>query len=295
MAREVYYRPPSEANSFIVRVMKGCPHNKCTFCNMFKDTPCHMLPVEEVVEGMEKDARELGPEHVGLVESMYLEGGDPLAMNTDKLLTIMGHARALFPNLARFACYATAKYTVKKTQAELDKLSAAGLRRVFVGLESGSDSILEATKKGCDTSDILNVGLKLARARIELDVSMMLGIGGLEYSHEHADSTAHVINAIEPQCVRVRTFIPKEGTELGADYLAGTFHLPGPHAILRELWRMVSKIGARTRLLSEHWSNYVLFDAWMPEAKEPLLAHIDKYLTLPETDFRKPGMDAVRS
>lgn len=295
MAKEVYYRPPSEADSFIVRVMKGCPHNKCTFCNMFKDVACEALPVEEVIAGMEQDARELGPEHIGLVESMYLEGGDPLALKTENLLTIMGNAKRLFPKLTRFACYATARYTARKSQAELDALAEAGLTRVFVGLESGSDAILEATRKGCMTSDILNVGLKLARARIELDVSMMLGIGGVEYSSEHAEMTAHVINVIQPHCVRVRTFIPKKGTELGNAWLAGEFHLPGPHETLAELWHMVSRLTARTRLLSEHWTNYIHFDAPMPQAKEALLDFIEQQVARPETDFRKPEIDSVRS
>lgn len=295
MDQEMYYRPPSEANSFIIRVMKGCPHNKCTFCNMFKDIKCEILPVADVIRGMEQDAAELGPENIGLVDSIYLEGGDPLVIETGHLLQIMRSACSIFPGLKRFACYATARNTVKKPQAELDALSQAGLRRLFIGLESGCDAILEETSKGCTLSDIFNAGLMLTRAGIEMDVSIMLGIGGMKYSLENAQGTAQAINAIEPGCVRVRTFMPKHGTELGDAYISGSFILPGPHAIMRELWLMVSKITARTRLLSEHWSNFILFDAYMPEAKEALLAYIDKHLAMPESEFRPIGIDAAKS
>lgn len=295
MGSEVYYRPPCEANSFIIRVMKGCPHNKCAFCNMFKDTRCRVLPIEQIIKGMEQDAAELGPDHIRLVDSIYLEGGDPMAIKTDRMLQIMQAGQRIFPALKRYACYATARFTVKKSQEELNALSKAGLRVVYVGLESGSDAILKRTKKGCSTADILASGQKLARASIEMDVSMMIGIGGKEDSQTHAIATARLINAIEPGCVRLRTFIPKTGTEIGADYLAGRFSLLSPHETLRELRLLVENISGNTRLLSEHWSNYVLFNAFMPEAKEPLLAYIDQHLDMPEENFRKPGIDAVRS
>lgn len=262
---------------------------------MFKDVRCRVLPLAQVLAGIDQDASDLSPEHIRLVDRMYLEGGDPLAIGTDHLLAIMKHARSRFPALKSFACYATAKFTVRKTQTELDALSEAGLRTLFIGLESGCDAILEATDKGCNTTDILNTGLKLAMAGIEMDVSMMLGIGGRIYSREHAISTAHVINAIEPQCVRVRTFIPKNDTRLGNEYLAGDFGLLTAHETMRELQLMAANINANTRLLSEHWSNFILFDAYMPGAKEPLLAYIGQHLARPESEFRQIGIDAVRS
>jgi radical SAM superfamily enzyme YgiQ (UPF0313 family) len=270
--------------------MKGCPHNKCTFCNLFKDIKCKALPLEEIFRGMDDDAKDLGQENIGLVDSIYLEGGDPLALRTVRLLAIMRHAKSLFPALTRFACYATARYTLGKTQEDLNALAEAGLKRVFVGLESGYDAILKSTEKGCTVADLLEVGRMLARARIEMDVSMMLGIGGKEYSHEHAIATARLISAIEPECVRIRTFIPKTGTELGGEYLNGNFTLMGPHDIMRELRLMVSEITGATHLLSEHWSDFVMFSAYMPGAKEQLLDHIDKHLAMPESEFRQVGI-----
>lgn len=295
MAQEVYYRPPAEAESFIVRVMEGCPHNRCAFCNMFKDIPCRVLPDQEIRDTMAKDAAWLGPERVRQVKSIYLEGGDPLSLGTGELLEIMAAAREFFPEVTRFACYATARFTVKKTDEELGHLAGAGLETVYVGLESGSDAILEATGKGCTTADLLKVSRNLGAAGIGLDVSMMLGIGGRSYSIPHAEATAHLLNLIQPECVRIRTFIPKKGTPLGDAYMEGNFQLPGVHETIRELRLLVSRITARTRLLSEHWSNFILFDAYMPEARLELLKYIDRHLLMPESAFRKTGMDEARS
>ena len=287
---EIFFRPPSEAESFIVRVMHGCPHNACTFCSMFKDIPCKVLPLEEVLDSLETDARYLGPRFIPKVQSMYLEGGDPLAIGSKHLLSVMNHARRLYPGLDRFACYATARFTIKKKPAELSVLAKAGLRRVYVGLESGLDTILESAKKGCTSADLMLAGKMLADAGIEMDVSILLGIGGKRYSSAHALMTAQLLDALEPDCVRIRTFVPKAGTELGADYLQGNFVLMGPHEILQELYQMVEHMHGKTRLLSEHWTDFIFFDAQMPLGKAPLLALIQQHLELPESSFRAVGL-----
>lgn len=292
---EVYYRPPSEAESFIVRVMRGCPHNACTFCNLFKGVPCKILPLEEVLAGLEQDAEDVSAKYLHKITSMYLEGGDPLAIPSKRLLAIMGHARKLFPQLERFACYATARFTIKKTQEELNALGVAGLRRVFVGLESGSGELLKSLRKGCTPEELILAGRMLAEAGIEMDVSMMLGIGGLERSNEHALETAALLNEIQPECVRIRTFAVKSNTELGNDYLNGRFTLMGPHDILRELRFLVENISGKMRLLSEHWTNFAHFDARMPEAGPALLEHIDKQLSIPEAQFRPVGITDRKS
>lgn len=293
MSQEVYYRPPSEADSHIVRVMTGCSHNKCTFCNTFRNVPCRILPFAEVAQAMEQDAAELG-HLVGKVQSVYLEGGDPMLMKAERLLEIMAHARKVFPAVRRFACYATARQITRKNQEKLDSLAKAGLQTVFVGLESGSDAILKRVNKGCASADLIKAGLMLASARITLDVSMMLGIGGLTDSREHALSTAQILNAIQPGYVRIHTFVPRQGTELGADYLAGRFILPGPHAVMRELRLLVSRLTAPIYLISNHWSNFVGFKAQMPDARDNLLAYIDKHLEKPESAFRAVGLDTGR-
>lgn len=287
MNAETYYRPPSEAESFIVRVMYGCPHNKCTFCNLFKDVPCKVIPLDEVLNGIDADVKAIGPSHLHLVESMYLEGGDPIAVSTPHLLEVMRYAKKRFPKLERFTCYSTAKSVLKKDFAELNTLARMGLKRVFVGLESGNDTILKLTQKGCTSNDLALAASVLAHSGIEMDVSMMLGIGGQAMSQEHALKTAILINKIRPACIRVRTFIPKIGTDLGDAVSRQSFALLSPHETLRELRLLVSQIEIKTQLLSEHWSNYVIFSAGLPGAKKKVLAYIDEHLELPEESFRQ--------
>jgi radical SAM superfamily enzyme YgiQ (UPF0313 family) len=291
---ESYFRPPSEAESFLVRVMRGCSYNKCTFCNIFKGIPLSFIPLKEVLSGIDQDAKNLGDKYLPLITSLYLEGGDPLAMPASTLLCIIDYARSCFPALERVACYATARSLVGKNPDELRALYRAGLRCVYMGLESGNDAILKMIRKGCTTADLLRAADLLAYAGIENDVSLMLGIGGKEHSERHAMDTSALLNAMQPACVRLTTYVPKEDTPLGEDYRRGRFNLLQPHAVLRELRLLVEHIDVPLRLLSNHWTNFIMFDACMPDDKQQILDVIDQAPRLPQAAFRPTEITALR-
>lgn len=288
-----FYRPPSEQDSFLIRVMEGCPHNQCTFCGMYKAIPCKVLPLDEILGGIETDAAELGEKFLPLLTSVYLEGGDPMALPLHSLRLIMQHVFTFFPALKRVACYATAKSILHKSDEELRELASLGLRRVHLGLETGCDSILEKTRKGCTRVDLVQSGHKLRQAHIENDVSIMLGIGSNALSVEHAIETARVINQIEPICVRVRTFTPTEGTAMGEDYKHGRIILMTPYEVLTEFRLMVEHITANTLVMSEHWTNFIQCIAHVPHEKEALLTLIDEALQSEPHTFRPVGITST--
>lgn len=291
---EQFFRPPSEEESFIIRVMRGCPHNRCTFCNMYKGIPVAVTPLEDVLRSIDMDTAGLGDTYLPFVRSLYLDGGDPLSLPTPHLLAIIAHAKDRFPCLTRVASYATARSLLRKSDGELAELAAAGYACVYTGLESGLDVILTSTCKGVSRAELLKAAEAAHRAGIAYDVSIMLGIGGAELSVLHADATASLLCASRPVCVRIRTFVPNTDTPLGDDYLAGRFALMEPHAILREQRRLVERITAPMRLLSEHWSNFVRFDAVLPEEKMELLALLDAKMEQSAEAFRAIGICSER-
>ena len=117
-----YFRPPNEAQSYLIRVMHGCPHNKCTFCNLFKKVRFKKIPFEEIQAVIDKDIEEFDPNFVAYIKSIYLEGGDPLVLKAENLLRVMEYAKKCFPSVDRFASYATARFTAQKKQEDLDAI-----------------------------------------------------------------------------------------------------------------------------------------------------------------------------
>ena len=288
--QQVFHRPPAEADSFIIRVMEGCPHNKCTFCGTFKKTPFRSLPLGEVLQGIANDARDLGPQYVPLVKSLFLEGGDPMALPTAQLNKIINHAKMFFPGIGHIACYSTVAQIKQKNDEELLILAAAGLKRVYVGVESGCNPILQAIQKGCTAEDMVLVAEKLRNAAIKNDVSIMIGIGGAELSERNAIDTGEILNVIQPYCIRVRTFVPYFFTQMGEDYMNGRFRLLSAHEALREMRLLVQAIREETFILGEHWSNFMHFAVQLPDAKDKLLEKIDEMMAKSLKSFRPVGI-----
>ncbi len=277
------YRPPSEAYSLLIQASIGCPHNKCTFCNMYKKTKFRLRTVEEIKEDLAA-AREYYGEYI---ESLFFPDGNTIVMKTERLVEILNYARQLFPHLQRITVYGSARFVDRKSAEELRQLKAAGLSRVHTGMESGDDVTLERIKKGTTCDQIISAGLKLKQAGIEVSEYYLTGIGGLERSREHAVNSARVLSAFSPDFIRIRTLVPYPGTPLYEEYHQGNFTLLTPHQALQELHWLVENLECDgSMLLSDHVANYWNIQGKLPEDKNKMLASIDHALSLDKSHFR---------
>lgn len=276
------YRPPSEAGSLLVQATVGCPHNRCTFCLVYKNIRFKVRPVKEIKEDLEEAARDSGER----VRTLFFPAGNTIAMPTEALAEICRYARILFPNLTRITVYGSSQFIVKKGAAGLGLLAEAGLSRIHVGWESGDNAILADIQKGA-TREVHAAAARLLReAGLELNAYIMLGIGGQENSRSHARQTAALVNQTPPQVLRLRTFVPKINTPLLADVLAGRFRMLSPHQVLAETAALLENITAPVRVESDHYTNYLNVSGNLPHDREKMLAVLEKALTRPESDFR---------
>ena len=154
------YRPPSEARSLIVQVTIGCAHNRCTFCSMYKDKQFRIRDLDEIFEDL-KSARAIYPK----VKRVFLADGDALVLPTDKLIAILDKINELFPERERISAYATPQDIMRKSSEDLALLKEKGLLMLYMGIESGDDTILQKIDKGVGRADMLEAGKK-AREKI---------------------------------------------------------------------------------------------------------------------------------
>jgi len=277
------YRPPSEAESLLVQATMGCPHNKCTFCMVYKEGPHFKIrPTVDICEDMDWAAQEYGP----FVTTVFFPAGNSIAMKTEDLSRICRYAHRVFPNLQRITIYGSAQYIESKGLAEMRQLAEAGLARIHVGLESGDNEVLNAVCKGASRQQQIEAGQIVMAAGIELSLYVLLGIGGRERSHAHALATASALNAIQPTFIRLRTLLPKKHTPLLDDIRAGRFQLLGPHEVLRETRKIVEALEVQSELASDHYTNYINVHGVLPEDQSQILAEIDNALQWDESSFR---------
>ncbi len=277
------YRPPSEANSLLIQATVGCPHNRCTFCMVYKDGIKYK---SRTVSDIKEDIINAKYQYGTNIQTLFFPAGNSIAMKTEHLVEICAFAKKTFPALKRITVYGSSQYIYKKGVEGLKQLAEAGLSRIHVGLESGDDEILTRIEKGTTAQQHIDAGKMAIAAGIELSVYVILGIGGKERSAIHAQETAKVLNAIEPHFIRLRTFVPKKGTPILDDVLNNKFLMLTPHEVLKESASMVKEITANSYITSDHYTNYINIEGQLPAAKEDCLDQIAQALTKDESQFR---------
>lgn len=249
------YRPPSEAHSLIVQATVGCAHNRCTFCNMYKDKTFRVRPVQQILADLEWARRHYGP---GILR-IFLADGDALVLPASQLLAILRAAARLFPALQRVAAYGTARDVLAKSEEELQSLAAAGLGLVYLGAESGDDETLHAVHKEVTAAQLAAAGQKLKRCGIHTSVTLISGLGGAPRLEQHALGCARLISAMRPEYASFLTLRLYQGTPLYSDVAAGRFERIGPQGIVTELELFLQSVDSPgTVFRTNHASNYVV-------------------------------------
>ncbi len=273
-------RPPSEASSLLVRVTRNCPWNQCTFCSSYKGTKFSRRTVEEVKKDIDSMAREYGDYPV---RTAFLQDGDSLVLKTEDVLEIIKYLKEKFPSIVRITSYARAPTLKRRTVAELTQLKEAGLTRLHVGMESGSEKVLKMIRKGITPDDIVVGGRHVKEAGIELSEYIMPGIGGRTLSEEHALETVRLLNMVQPDFIRVRTFAMHPRSSMRKMVEDGTFFPMTDEEIIREIRMLLEHLNAmHSYLVCGDFGLNLLMDVngYLDEDKERMLKGLDDYLSL---------------
>ena len=285
-------RPPSEAASLLIRVTRNCPWNRCTFCPVYKGQTFSLRPIDHVLKDIDTIHRFVIfiREHAGqsgkisreditslsaLSEpgertalnaalhwaasgmcSIFLQDANSLIIKPERLLTILGHLKDCFPWVERITSYARSHTIARISDTDLGLMAAAGLNRIHIGMESGSDKVLAMVSKGVDKATHIQAGLKVKKAGMELSEYVMPGLGGRALSREHALETADALNRINPDFIRLRTLAIPNHIELHRDISQGTFEKLNDREITHEILLFLENLdGITSAFKSDHILN----------------------------------------
>lgn len=270
------FRPPSEAESFILRVTRGCAHNSCTYCNMYRGVKFEKLTDDQI---MRQIAMAYSTDAEG-VRRVFLADGDALVLPTERLLNILAVLKKYFPNLERVSSYAAPRDILAKSVEELTELRRAGLALLYYGMESGDAQTLKDIRKGVNDKQSIEAGKQVIAAGMKLSIMIILGIAGKEGSTRHALATAHAINEIKPTMLSALSLMLYRGSELKEQFERGEFHPLTPAQLMEELKLIMEHVdlpeSEHMIFRSNHVSNYIRLAATLPRDKEQLLKDIDK-------------------
>jgi hypothetical protein len=311
-------RPPSEAGSLLIRITRNCPWNRCTFCPVYKGHVFSLRPVSHVIEDINQVHRciallrkcaitnskvfpadleripamqgagdqaalnaALHWAHTGM-RSIFLQDANSLIVKPADLLAILRHLQACFPWVDRITSYARSHTIARIKDEEMTDFRHAGLTRIHIGMESGSDKVLARVHKGVDKKTHILAGKKVKNAGIELSEYIMPGLGGRDLSAEHAMESADALNQINPDFIRLRSLAIPNRVELYQAYQSGAFVKLTDLETARELLLFLRALdGINSTVTSDHILN--LFEdvsGSYPHDKAKMVAIVGRFLTM---------------
>lgn len=311
-------RPPSEASSLLIRLTRNCPWNMCTFCRVYKKRQFSLRSVENIIKDIDfvhgyiegikqvvtpgghidnemintlynrfeqKDRTAFNAAmnwYVSGMKSIFLQDADSLIMKPDDLVCVLEHIKKCFPEVDRITSYARSHTIVRIKQDDLGRMANAGLNRIHVGMESGSDTVLKRISKGATKETHIKAGLKVKEAGMELSEYVMPGLGGINHSIEHALETASALNKINPDFIRIRTLAVTNGTVLAEEVGKKEFEKPSDAMMAKELRLFIESLdGIDSYIKSDHILNlFETINGKLPEDKEKMIGIIDRFFEL---------------
>jgi radical SAM superfamily enzyme YgiQ (UPF0313 family) len=280
------FRPPSEAESLILPVTDGCSWNKCSFCEMYT-APQKKFRARDEAETLET-IRRCGERFGSDIRRVFLADGDALVLPTRRLLDTLAAIREHLPAVRRVSSYCLPRNLRRKSVEELRELAAAGLSIAYVGAESGDDDVLEKVNKGetfASTAEALD---KLQQAGIRRSVMILNGLGGASLSRQHAENSARLANATQPEYLATLVVSFPQGD---ARFRAGFPEWqPCEQAeLFVEMERFVSALELRrTVFRSDHVSNRLVLKGSLGAEKDRLLKEIRAAIASPEAAKLRP-------
>jgi len=277
---EPLFRPPSEANSLIFQVTNGCSWNKCAFCEMYTAPQKKFKPTDEkiVLAEIESIAQNY-PD----AKRIFLADGDAMVLSTRRLLTILNKINACFENVNRVSVYCLPRNVKNKSVSELTELREAGLGLVYVGAESGDDELLTLINKGETFSSTVEALHKIHSAGIKSSVMVLNGLGGVDYSQQHAIHSAELVNEIQPHYLATLVISFPLGKERFFSHFSNNFQLLDQNGLFKEMETFLSRTNLKQTIFrSDHASNYLVLKGVLGRDKDKLLNMLQQALDNPE-------------
>ena len=189
--------PPDQYMAVVLQMTEGCSFNTCTFCDFYKQRPFRIKPVDEFRDHARAVKDFLGA-GLSLRRTIFLGDANALVVPQSRLLPLIDAVHEVYDvaTLGGLYAFLDGFSGDKKSVADYRQLQARGLRRVYIGMESGNAELLRFLKKPGKPTDVIQAARSMKAADIALGVIVLLGAGGQQYADQHVQDTVAALNSI---------------------------------------------------------------------------------------------------
>jgi len=321
-----HIRPPFHADSLLLRITENCTWNKCNFCTLYKEGTFHTRTTEDIKKDIDAvadyrdricghitdgkvDRTAVYDEYTALendaekecysmvfnwitqdkMKTAFLQDANTLALLPEKTAEIVDYLRNKIPSLSTVAAYGRADTLSKISQEQYMLLKSSGLTMIHSGFETGCDEVLKLLNKGTTSAQQIEAGTKIKKAGIIFNAFYMNGCGGRTFSQKNAEKTAEVMNAINPDYIRIRTFVVKPGTKMWEMKQNKAFDECTDIEKVRELLMMIKLLkNCDGYIISDHIINLLPYvEGYLNRDKKKIEEYIQNFLDLPRIEQKR--------
>lgn len=273
------YRNPYWPTWPLLEITRGCTHNSCKFCTMYRDVQFQMSPMECIEEDLQEIA-ERDPN----ARTIQLLSANPLALTYDRLLPVLEMIHKYLPKMEYIYTQGRVSDLKNKSVEELTALKNLGMREISLGVESGDDWTLDRINKGYHAQDILEQCHKLEEAGIDYWMTFLNGVAGRAHSRDHAVNSAKIFSQCHPMLVGTGGLTLFPGTPLLEETKRGEFEPLTERELLVELKTFVENLECDCRFITHHTSSADLSGPNFLQRKEKIAAALDSVINHGDMD-----------
>jgi hypothetical protein len=190
--------PPDQYMAVVLQAALGCSFNTCTFCNFYRGRQFRIRPADEFRAHAEAVRSYLG-QGLSLRRTVFLGDANALVIPMSRLVPLFEATHAVFDidHLGGIYAFLDGFSGEKKSATDFARLAQLGLKRVYIGLESGHDPLLRFLKKPGQALDALQAVRAMKSGGVAVGLIILLGAGGKQYARAHVDDTAFLLNRMD--------------------------------------------------------------------------------------------------
>ncbi len=217
---------------------------------------------------------------------VFLADGDALSLPTHYLLELLDYLAKVFVKLSRVSVYATAQNLLAKSEDELLLLQQNKLSLIYFGIETGNDELLKKIHKGVNAADMITALNRASKAKMKISATVILGVGGEEYSQRHIEDTAKLVNQTTVNYLStLQLGLEDDVKEKFLKHFSNSFIMLDDSQLLKEQESFIQALEPTNRVIfrSNHASNALHLAGTLPKDKVKLLKQLREAQALGES------------
>lgn len=207
--------PPDQYLALVLQATEGCSYNQCAFCGFYRGRKFYIKSLGEFKNHI-RDVRAFFGGSIGLRKTIFLADANALIIPQTQLVPFFDAINAEFAlhpydlkddalrtweeqhpiHFEGIYSFIDAFTTKRKTAHDYAELAARGLRRVYVGLETGDAELLRFLGKPNSPEEVVQLVDHVKAGGVAVGIIILAGAGGEKYAGQHVRHTVELINRL---------------------------------------------------------------------------------------------------